>query len=91
MGVVCFFNMSSFFVGREIVIDGVRPLGIIKPLDVHKSGMLQFILVSKMPPIQFLLLEKFKERLYNRIVVWVARRRERLHPIPPIQKTSKQL
>ena len=62
MGVVCFFNMSSFFVGREIVIGGVRPLGIIKPLDVHKSGTFQFLLGSKMPPIQFLLVNENKIR-----------------------------
>ena len=44
-----------------------------------------------MPPIQLLLLEKFRERLHNRIVVWVAGCRERLHDIPPIQKASKQI
>ena len=52
-----FFKHVLLFVGRQVAIGGVRPLGIIKPLDVHKSGTLQFLLVSKMPPIQLLLVE----------------------------------
>ena len=41
-----FFKHVLLFVGRQVAIGGVRPLGIIKPLDGHKSGTLQFLLLS---------------------------------------------
>ena len=69
----------------------MRTFGVVKALDVHKCGTLQFLLTTKMPSIQLLFLEKFEEGLHNRIVVRVARRRERLNDIPLIQKTSKLL
>ena len=50
MVVVCFFKHVLLFLGRQVAIGGVRLLWIIKPLDVHKSGTLQFLLVLKISP-----------------------------------------
>lgn len=69
----------------------MRTFWIVKALDVHECGTLEFFPVTKMPSIQLLFLEKFEEGLHNRIVVWIAGRRERLHDIALIQKTSKWL
>ena len=59
----------------------MRTFWIVKALDVHECGTLEFFPVTKMPSIQLLFLEKFEEGLHNRIVVWIAGRRERLHDI----------
>lgn len=66
-------------------------LGVVKALNVHKYGTLEFPLVAKTPPVQLLFLEKFEEGLHNRIIVRAARCRERLHDVALIQKTSKLL
>ena len=69
----------------------MRTFWVVKALDVHECGTPEFLLVTKIPSIQLLFLEKFEEGLHNRIVVRIARRRERLNDIPLIQKTSKLL
>lgn len=67
----------------------MEPLGVVKALDGHKYGTLEFPLVTKTPPVQLLFLEKFEEGLHNRIIVQAARCRERLHDVALIQKASK--
>lgn len=69
----------------------MRTFGVVKALDVYEYGTLQFLPVTKMPSIQLLFLEKFEEGLHNRIIVRIARSRERLYDIVLIQKTSKLL